>query len=106
MNPPLTMIPKIASGFIRKRLPRKTEVLAYYALSNGKSLHYTNADALLPYSNTEILDPKDVSYLNVFINAVLQPEHNYEVQKGLLTLKTRDVPLDGTAIIIQFVKLH
>ncbi|AZB44795.1 DUF4183 domain-containing protein [Bacillus sp. FJAT-42376] len=82
------------------------EVLTYFAKSDGTKHLYTNHDALAPYSTAPILDPAAVSYLNVFINAVLQPEQNYEVQKGLFTLKTRDVPLKGTAIIIQFVKLH
>jgi len=81
----------------------KADVYQYNALSDGEKRIYTNEDELTQYGNRGILDPNDVSYLNLFINGVLQPHINYEIEKGLLFLKTKDIPLEGTYIIISFV---
>ena len=64
---------------------------------------YTNADELIIYGNRGILDPNNVSYYNLFINAVIQPYVNYSVQEGLLTLNTGDLPLKGSPISLQFI---
>ena len=64
---------------------------------------YTNQDELIEYGSRGILDPNDVSYFNLFINGVLQPRVNYEIEKGLLLLKTKDVPQKDVAIIISFI---
>jgi len=81
----------------------KADVYQYNALSNGKKRIFTNEDELTQYGNRGILDPTKVSYFNLFINGALQPKINYEIKKGLLTLKTPDIPLDGVYIIIVFV---
>ena len=79
------------------------DVYQYNTLSDGDKKIYTNDDELIQYGNRGILDPNDVSYFGLFINGVLQPKVNYEIQKGLLLLKTEDVPIKDSAIIISFI---
>jgi hypothetical protein len=81
----------------------KADVYQYNAFSNGEKRIFTNEDELTQYGNRGILDPNDVSYFNLFINGVLQPKINYEIEKGLLLLKTKDIPLEGSSILIVFV---
>jgi hypothetical protein len=86
-----------------KKIPIKAEVYQYNAVSDGIKTVFTNKDELKEYGNKGILDPNEVSYLNVFINGVLQPKINYRVEKGLLTLTTKDIPLKGSPVIIRFI---
>ncbi|WP_099468072.1 DUF4183 domain-containing protein [Konateibacter massiliensis] len=79
------------------------DVYQYNTLSDGVKRIYTNDDELIQYGDRGILDPNDVSFFNLFINGVLQPKVNYEIQKGLLLLKTEDVPIKDSAIIISFI---
>lgn len=80
-----------------------TNVYQYNTLSDGVKKLYTNDDELTQYGDKGILDPNDVSYFGLFINGVLQPKVNYEIQKGLLILKTEDVPIKDSTIIISFI---
>jgi len=86
--------------------PIQTTNLLYFALSDGEKLVYTNDDGLAEYGITYILSPSEVSYINLFINGMLQPIVNYQVEKGKLTLLTKDVPLKGSVIIIQFITIY
>lgn len=81
----------------------KADVYQYTALSDGIKKVYTNNDELTEYGNRGILDPNEVSYYSLFVNGLLQPRINYEIEQGLLTLKTEDVPLKDSTIIITFV---
>ena len=81
----------------------KAEVYQYSAISDGKKKVYTNADELKDYGQRGILDPNQVSYYNLFINGVLQPKVNYELQKGLLILKTENAPIKDSLIILTFI---
>lgn len=83
--------------------PLHAVVYQYNALSDGIKKIYTSDDELKEYGTRGILSPDSVSYFNLFINGVLQPEINYEIQKDLLLLKTEDVPLKDSTIIISFV---
>lgn len=80
-----------------------TDVYQYNALSDGVKRVYTNKDELSQYGNRGILDPNDVSFFSLFINGVLQPKVNYEIQKGILILRTEDMPVKDSAIIISFI---
>ncbi|HOM03067.1 MAG TPA: DUF4183 domain-containing protein [Acetivibrio sp.] len=82
----------------------KAKTYTYTALAHEKNT-YTNKDELKMYGNKGILDPKKASYCNLFINAVLQPSGSYSVQKGLLTVNTRDRPLKGAPICLQFISV-
>ncbi|WIV12931.1 DUF4183 domain-containing protein [Proteiniborus sp. MB09-C3] len=96
-------LPDKVGYFNHKKKLLDADVYQYNALSDGIKKFYTNDDELIEYGNKGILDPNDVSYFNLFINGVLQPKVNYEIQKGLLRLKTEDIPLKDSTIIIIFV---
>jgi hypothetical protein len=81
----------------------EAEVYQYNAISDGEKRIYTNKDELTEYGDKGILSNNDVSYYNLFINGVLQPKTNYLLTKGLLELKTVDIPLKGQSVIIMFV---
>ncbi|WP_328180204.1 DUF4183 domain-containing protein [Priestia aryabhattai] len=80
--------------------------LLYFTFSDGQKRLYTNNDGIAQYGTTEILAPEEASYINLFINGILQPHINYQIQKGSLTLLTEEVPLKGVPIIIQFVLIN
>jgi len=81
------------------------ETYQYYAVSDGVKKKYTDDDEIIAYGNQGILDPSDVSYYILFINGVPQPRTNYQVEKGLLTLTTVDVPLKDSPIVLKFIML-
>ena len=76
----------------------------YYTVANGGRL-YTNADGVDDYKNNYIQDPKKSTYVNLFVNGVIQPTELYSVSKGTLYFKSDDPPPEGTPIILQFVKI-
>ncbi|WP_085994238.1 DUF4183 domain-containing protein [Oceanobacillus senegalensis] len=78
----------------------------YYAISDGIKSIYTNEDELQEYGDRGILDPASVSYMNLFINGILQPQNQYEVKKGRLIFTSGDVPERGSPIILQFITLQ
>lgn len=84
----------------------KVDTYQYNAISDGVQTVYTNDDELTEYGNRGILDPTTVSYVNLFINGVLQPPVNYVVKKGYLKLRTEDVPIQGAPIIVQFISIY
>lgn len=79
------------------------DVYRYNTLSDGAKRIYTNNDELTQYGDRGILDPNDVSFFSLFVNGVLQPKVNYEIQEGLLILKTEEVPIKDSPIIISFI---
>ncbi|QAV26182.1 hypothetical protein BTDUT50_05685 [Neobacillus thermocopriae] len=83
----------------------QVDTYQYNAISDGIKTVYTNADELVEYGNKGILDPTKVSFINLFINGVLQPKNLYEVQEGMLTLKSADTPIAGAPIILQFITI-
>lgn len=85
-------------------LPLKVEVYAYNAYSNGNKI-YTDQEEITMYGNKGISDPQLSSYQNLFVNGVIQPQINYSVQEGRLTLNTSEAPNPGVPITLQFVKV-
>lgn len=83
----------------------KTDTYQYYAVSDGEKSVYTNEDELKQYGNRGILDPATVSFINLFINGILQPQNQYVIELGKLTLTSGDVPEKGSPIILQFVSI-
>lgn len=84
----------------------KAKTYQYNTKSDGKSLLYTNDHELKEYGDNGILDPKTISYMNLFINGVLQPPNTYEVKKGALRLKTEDAPAKDVPINLQFITIY
>lgn len=84
----------------------KADIYHYYALSDGKKRIYTNADEIEKDGSRGILSPQEVSYYSLYINGVLQPRTNYELFEGMLILKTEDVPIEGSTIVLSFVSIQ
>ncbi|MFD0772220.1 DUF4183 domain-containing protein [Bacillus sp. CGMCC 1.60114] len=80
--------------------------LMYFTISDGTSLVYTNADGLPQYGTTQILAPNQVSYLNLFINGIIQPQSSYNVQAGILTILADEAPPAGSPITLQFILIN
>ncbi|EOO95258.1 DUF4183 domain-containing protein, partial [Bacillus cereus] len=84
----------------------QTSNILYFTFSDGEKLIYTNADGIPEYGTTQILSPDDVSYINLFINGILQPQPFYQVTAGQLILVDSEPPLLGSSIILQFITIH
>ncbi|MGN4669834.1 DUF4183 domain-containing protein [Bacillus cereus group sp. MYBK234-1] len=83
----------------------KTTNVLYFTFSDGQKLVYTNADGLPQFGTTQILSPSDVTYINLFINGILQPLYLYQVVAGQLTLLAPEAPVQGASIILQFITI-
>lgn len=81
----------------------KVETFQFITRSDGMKSTYTNEDALPQYGSSNILDPANVSYTNLFINGILQPLIAYKVSAGALTID--EVPADGVPITLQFIRI-
>ncbi|MFE8698654.1 DUF4183 domain-containing protein [Cytobacillus sp. FJAT-53684] len=92
----LNISPKIA----------KVDTYHYYALSDGVKHIYTNEDELKEYGGRGILAPEAASYINLFVNGVLQPPNVYEVKEGYLHLKTSDVPQKNVPITLEYITIY
>lgn len=101
---PYLNIPRLPPEEFTIRLPKQVEVFEYYTISNGKSRIFKDKDGIIKGKNQKIIDPSTVSYMNLFINGVLQPKENYEVECGMIKLKTEDLPPNGAPIILQMFK--
>ncbi|MEH7175929.1 DUF4183 domain-containing protein, partial [Priestia megaterium] len=80
-----------------------TTNLLYFTFSDGQKLEYLNSDGVPQYGDAKILSPNKVSYINLFINGILQPQSTYTVEEGKLTLEespSKDVPITLQFIII------
>ena len=102
--PPIINIPNIPTQEIRCISPRKVIIKEFFAESDGRQKIFTEEDGNKVLGKQQILDPSEVSYMNLFINGVLQPKINYEVIEGKIILKTDDAPLFGSPIILQMIK--
>ncbi|KRF09732.1 hypothetical protein ASG89_16090 [Paenibacillus sp. Soil766] len=78
----------------------------YYAISDGDKRCYTEEDRTKGYGAQSIPDPKVVTYSQVFVNGVLQPSTLYQIDKGTITLISRDVPEKGVPIIVQSIRIY
>ena len=85
--------------------PKKVSVTEFYTLSDGRKKVYTVSDSIQNIGEQSITSPSNVSFMNLFINGVLQPKANYEVVEGALILKTTDIPDKDTPIILQMITL-
>ena len=104
--PSLSGITANVSITIMDCTPPSTTVsnLLYFTFSENQKLVYTNADGLPQHGTTQILSPNDVSYINLFINGVIQPQTTYKVEEGELTLLD-GAPQDGVPITLQFITI-
>ena len=80
--------------------------LLYFTFSDGEKRLYTSSDGVAKYGITEILEPNEVSYINLFINGILQPHTNYKVEENKLILLTEDTPSKNVPIVLQFILIN
>ncbi|WP_236288824.1 DUF4183 domain-containing protein [Paenibacillus allorhizoplanae] len=78
----------------------------FYAISDGDKRCYTDEDRTKGYGAQSIPDPKAVTFAQVFVNGVLQPSTLYQIDKGSLTLTSKDVPEKGVPIIVQSIRIY
>ncbi|MGE7762412.1 DUF4183 domain-containing protein [Peribacillus sp. NPDC097895] len=98
---PLLFFPKCSPQEIRTRIPRNIVSYEFYAIANGYQRIFEEKDGITDIGKQIILDPSNTSFMNLFINGVLQPHDNYTVEKGKFKLNTIDTPIKGTPIILQ-----
>ena len=84
---------------------REVITTEFFVLSDGVKKVYTERDAITGYGIQQIVNPVTVSYMNLFINGVLQPKLNYRVTEGRLILLTEDAPEKGCPIILQMIRI-
>ncbi|SFG28190.1 DUF4183 domain-containing protein [Sporolactobacillus nakayamae] len=104
---PFLSLPKAQCG--PKRLfihPQQVDALTFYTLSDGQKRVYASIDALHGHGTNIILNPDEVSYMNLFINGILQSKQSYDVINGQLVIHTEDVPIKGTPIILQMLSIR
>ncbi|MED4453069.1 DUF4183 domain-containing protein [Metabacillus fastidiosus] len=102
---PILSIPIISSKTVHYRIPKRVEVYEYFAIANGNSRIFGKEDWIEELGKQVILDPYKVSFINLFINGVLQSNESYIVRKGELELLTLDVPIQGSPVILQMIKV-
>ncbi|MBE3102653.1 MAG: DUF4183 domain-containing protein [Bacilli bacterium] len=106
LSRPILTIPIILPEVVCYHLPRKVEVYEYFTIANGHCrIFKEKKDGIKELRKQFILDPCEVSYMNLFINGVLQPKENYIVKKGEIKLLTLDVPIQGSPVILQMLKV-
>ncbi|PFW08815.1 hypothetical protein COL18_26780, partial [Bacillus cereus] len=86
--------------------PITTTNLLYYTFADGEKLIFTDTDGIAQYGTTNILSPSEVSYINLFINGILQPQPLYQVSTGQLTILDNQPPSQGSSIILQFIIIN
>ncbi|NEK96931.1 DUF4183 domain-containing protein, partial [Bacillus mobilis] len=86
--------------------PITTTNLLFYTFADGVKFIYTDSDGIAQYGTTHILSPDEVSYINLFINGILQPQPFYQVSTGQLTLLDDQPPSQGSSIILQFIIIN
>lgn len=98
-NPSITI--NMSPGYTPS--PIGVETVQYITLAEEGKKVYTNKDALKQYGSSDILDPDNVSTVNLFVNGVLQPPSIYNVKEGVLHLESSDLPPKDAPIILLFV---
>jgi len=98
---PYLIIPDIPGAEVYVHLPKKIVVIEYFAIADGTKNIFTEEEGVKELGKQKILAPSKLSYMNLFINAVLQPKENYEVKQGMICLKTEDVPICGATVVLQ-----
>ena len=104
-NDMTVIVAEVTGSFYNKNIIRG-ENLQYNAVSDGIKKEFTNEDELIIYGNQGIPNPNEVSFLNLFVNGVLQPKTNYVVETDFLTLLTKNPPIEEVPIILEYFKLR
>jgi|GEM_PF-6183116 len=93
----------IIKGIIDNPHTINVETTEYITVSDGIKRSYHDSDGIEGFN--VIPDPLTISYSNLFINGMLQPSSFYTVARGSLIINTQDIPISGTYMILQFIKI-
>lgn len=104
-SPFLLPFPTLPNPTVITKEPQKVVVSEFYTHSDGQQKTFTITDCLQHIGEQSIINACDVSFMNLFINGVLQPKANYDIQNGTLVLRTIDAPIEGAPIILQTITL-
>ncbi len=104
-EPLILPFPFLPTPTHHEKVPKKVSITEFYAVSDGKKKVYTVLDSIQHNGEQAIKNPNEVSLMNLFINGVLQPKENYEVNNGEIILKTIDVPAKDSPVILQMITL-
>lgn len=85
----------------RLKWNRRAVTSYYVAVADGVKTTFRNEDALTEYGDKGIPSPCDVSFVNLYVNGVLQPAPVYRMEKGLLELSS--APETGQYVILESV---
>ena len=86
--------------------PLSAAVYQYNAAAGWDQRLFTDQDELKEYGSQGIPAPESVSFYQLFINGVLQPQINYRIRQGALELLTRETPPVGAPVILRLVTLQ
>lgn len=88
-----------------KRPAIQAQVYQYNAIAREQQRVFTDEDELTEYGSRGIPFPDDVSFCKVYVNGLLQPPVNYDMQRGSLRFKTEDLPTTGAVVSIYSARL-
>ncbi|QUH27045.1 DUF4183 domain-containing protein [Serpentinicella alkaliphila] len=103
---PISGVPITLESFIIKDHNNnllKAVTYQYNTYATNKKI-YCDDDEILVYGEKGILDPNESTYINLYINGILQPKLNYVIEKGKLTINA-NLPVVNSPIYIQFVSI-
>lgn len=84
----------------------RANVHQYNAIAQKQQRAFTDADELTAYGTRGIPAPKDVSLCKVYVNGLLQPPANYDIQRGRLDFKTENLPAEGAVVSVYSARLE
>ncbi|MBK3494479.1 DUF4183 domain-containing protein [Viridibacillus sp. YIM B01967] len=102
-QPLLFPFPELPSTVFCIKEPREVSITEFYTVSDGKKKIYTLNDCIKHAGEQKIKSTTEVSFMNLFVNGVLQPKVNYEVEEERIILKTIDAPIKDSPIILQMI---
>ena len=88
-----------------KRPVMRVNTHQYNAIAKEQQNIFTDKDELFEYGSYGIPSPRDAAICKVFVNGVLQPPTNYDIQKGRLCFKTEDFPAKGAVVSVYTARL-
>lgn len=84
--------------------PKPVQMTQFFIIADGQKRQFTIKDCVLPVDKS-FKSREQVSWMNLFINGVLQPDNYYDIVSECLILTTTDIPEQGTPIILQMFTL-
>lgn len=88
--------------FCEETEPLYARNLHFFAFGNGKRI-FTESDSVPNAGVNYIPDVSEVSYFNLYVNGVLQPQVTYRLGRGFIELLTSDIPSVDEFLVLESV---